>query len=200
MSSNLVRWGGLAAMLGGVVGIVLTPVLAYLWATYSDTYGYFGGAYFLVFLGCIAGLAGLRAVRRQGPRWRASDSIEREAVGMTFIGLVVGLVGDVLEYWGGAPGEDFTQAQVTGYGIEIMGLLLLVLLGSTLLGLSYRRLNVVPAPVAWLLIVAGPGGLLLSILHIPGGTMFLFCCAWVMLGYLLFAGRVASTGHHPRAR
>jgi hypothetical protein len=27
MSPNLVRWSGLAAMLGGVLGIILTPIL-----------------------------------------------------------------------------------------------------------------------------------------------------------------------------
>jgi hypothetical protein len=40
-SSNIVRWCGLAAMLGGVLGIVLTPVLSYLWATYSSSYLYY---------------------------------------------------------------------------------------------------------------------------------------------------------------
>ena len=45
MSPNLVRWSGLVAMLGGVLGIVFTSILSYLWATYSDLYGYFGRAY-----------------------------------------------------------------------------------------------------------------------------------------------------------
>jgi len=50
MPSVLVRFSGLVAILGGVLGIVLTPILTYLWATNSDTYGYFGRAYFLAFL------------------------------------------------------------------------------------------------------------------------------------------------------
>ncbi len=189
MSPNLVRWSGLAAMVGSVLGIVLTPILAYLWAAYSDLYGYFGRAYFLVFLGCIAGLAGLYTLRRTNPSWRATDNVEREIVGMTFVGLVIGLVGDVMEYWGGGSGEGFTQVQKTGYGIEIIGILL-ILLGSVLLGLNYRRASVVPAVVAWLLIAAGPGGILLTLVHIPSGTMLLFCCAWVILGYLLLTGKV----------
>lgn len=53
VSSSLIRWGGIVAILGGVLGIVLMPILSYLWATYSDLYGYFGRAYFLVFLGCL---------------------------------------------------------------------------------------------------------------------------------------------------
>jgi hypothetical protein len=59
MSSNLVRLSGLAAMLGGVLGIILTPILTYLWATNSDVYGYFGRAYFIFFIGRIEGLVAL---------------------------------------------------------------------------------------------------------------------------------------------
>jgi hypothetical protein len=54
----------LAAILGGVLGIVLTPILTYLWAANSDVYGYFGRVYFFVFIGCLLGLAGLYAQRR----------------------------------------------------------------------------------------------------------------------------------------
>ncbi len=48
MSSSFVRWGGLAAMLGGVPGVVLNPILSYLWATYSRDYLYYGSTYLLV--------------------------------------------------------------------------------------------------------------------------------------------------------
>ena len=189
-------------MLGGVVGIVLTPVLAYLWATFSDAYGSFGRAYFLVPLGLLLGMSGLYALRRAPPERRATDKPDEEnlSIGMTIVGLATALVGSILDYWGGTPGQDFNQAQITGFGLEIVGLLL-VLLGSSLLGLQYRRANVVPVLVAWLLILAGPVGLLLSVLHVPSGSTLLFCCAWVVLGYLLFTGRVAaSTSHNPRVR
>ena len=89
MSSNLIRRSGLAAILGGVLGIVLTPILSYLWATYSDVYGYFGRAYFPVYLGCMAGLAGLYAVRRGDLGLRGTDKLDTEKLvfGMTFVGL-----------------------------------------------------------------------------------------------------------------
>ena len=35
-------------------------------------------------------------------------------------------------------------------------------------------------------------------LHIPSGTMLLFCCTWVILGYLLLKGRVASADQPSR--
>ena len=192
-SSGLIRWGGLAAILGGTLGIILTPILTYLWATYSDVYGYFGRAYFPVYLGCIAGLAGLYALRRGnlGLQGAGKPDTEKWVFGMTFGGLMIGLVGNVLEYWGGTPGEDFTWVQMQGFGIEILGLML-VLFGSVAFGLTYRRASVFPRLVPWLLIAAGPGGILFSLLHAPSGTMLLFCCAWVVLGYLLLTGRVAS--------
>jgi hypothetical protein len=194
MSPNLVRWCGLAAMLGGVLGIVLTPILYYLWTTYSDVYGYYGRAYFLVLLGCIAGLAGLYAKRG------SSRSVEENGgLVLTCAGLVIGLVGNILDYWGGSPGQDFTQVQVTGFGLEVIGLLL-VLGGSVMLGFAYRHANVLPKLVPWLLIAAGPGGILLSFLHVPSGTMFLFCCTWVVLGYLLLTGKVVSAEQPSRVR
>jgi hypothetical protein len=193
MSSVLVRFSGLAAILGGVLGIVLTPILTYLWATYSDTYGYFGRAYFPVYLGCLLGLAGLYALRRpyMGRQDPSKPDTERWVFGLTFAGLVLSLLGDILEYWGGRPGEDFTTTQMQGFSVEMLGLLL-VLCGSVAFGLIYRKANVLPKYVPWLLIAAGPVGIILSIPHAPSGTMFLFCCAWVMLGYLLLTGKVAS--------
>ena len=186
MSPNLVRVSGLMAMLGGVLGIVLTPILSYLWATYSDTYLYYGRTYFLVYLGCLLGLTGLYA-RRRGSRLKGENS----GFGLTFAGLSVGLVGDVLAYWGGSPGQDFTKAQGTGFGIELLGLIL-ILIGSVVLGVTYlhEQANVLPKLVAGLLIAAGPGGLLLSGLHAPSGTLLPFCCAWVLLGYLLLIERI----------
>jgi len=188
LTAGLIRWCGLAAMLGGVLGVLLTPILSYLWATYSDAYLYYGRAYFLVYLGCLLGLAGLYARRRTsrliGEKW---------GFGLTFIGLAIGLIGDVLAYWGGPPGQDFTQMQATGFSIEVIGLLL-ILIGSVVLGATYlgEQANVLPKLVAGLLIAAGPGGFMLFSLHAPSGTLLLFCCAWVMLGYLLLMGRVAS--------
>jgi hypothetical protein len=190
--SVLVRFSGLAAILGGVLGIVLTPILTYLWATNSDVYGYFGKAYFLVFLGCLSGLAGLYARRRTSiGSLTTSDDAEGWVFVLALVGLVLSLVGDILEYWGGSPGEGFTTTQMKGFTLEIAGLLVM-LFGSVAFGVIYRRANVLPRFMPWLLIAAGPVGLVLSIPHIPSGTMFLFCCAWVVLGYLLLTGKVDS--------
>jgi hypothetical protein len=158
VSPSLIRWGGIGAILGSVLGIVLMPILSYLWATYSDLYGYFGRVYFRVFLDNMAGLSVRYAWRRGKSGLQGTDELELErlVLVMTFVGLAIALVGSILDYWGGGSGEAFTQVQITGYGLEMTGILL-VLLGSVLLGLSYRRTNVLPRLVPWLLITAGPG-------------------------------------------
>jgi hypothetical protein len=195
-SSTFVRLSGLAAMLGGTLGIVLTPVLSHLWATYSDAYGYYGRAYFLVFLGCLAGLAGLYARRRESP---GRTEVEAWGFGLTLFGLIAGLVGDVLAYWGGDPGEDFTQVQVRGFGIEVTGLFLL-LVGSVVLGVAALRSRALPRIGALMLVLAAPSGVLLSAsVHMPSGTMFVYCCAWVALGCMLLAGKGVFDGRPGRA-
>ena len=187
-SSRWILWSGLAAMLGGALGLVLTPILIYLWTTYSDAYVVFGKAYFPVYLGCMAGLLGLDA-RRRGSSERPET--ERLALGMILVGLAVALFGDILAYWGdllaGQPNAGgFTNVQAGGFLLEILGLLIL-LFGSVTLGVIYLRANVRPRWFTWLLVLAGPVGILLSALHAPSGTMLLFCLAWTGMGYALLS-------------
>lgn len=190
-SSKLVRLSGMAGMLGDTLGVVLTPILAYLWAVYSDAYLIYGKTYFLVYLGCLAGLMGLNAQRKGSPR---RPKTEKLGMSITFAGLATSLMGDILAYWGDSLGGEliadgeFTAVQAGGFGIEMLGLLLL-LIGSVILGVTYLRASVLPRLPAWLLILAGPGGVLLSALHAPGGTMLLFCFAWIAIGYALWAGK-----------
>lgn len=188
-SPNLVRLSGLAAVLGGTLGITLTPILVYLWTIHSDAYLTYGKAYFLVYLGCLVGLMGLNAQRMGSPK---RPRVEKRGIGMTFAGLALALVGDVLAYWGdGFGGEtiaggEFTALQAGGFTVEMWGLLLL-LVGSGTLSVAYLRANVLPRWLAWLLVLAAPGGILLSALHAPGGTMLVFCFAWVAVGYTLWS-------------
>lgn len=197
MSSGLIRLSALAAILAGMLGIVLTPILSYLWATYSDAYLIYGKAYFLVYLGCLAGLMGLNTQRQGSP---GQPRTEKLGIGITFAGLAISLLGDILAYWGDifggelVTGGEFTAVQAGGFIIEMLGLFLLLVVGSVILGVTYLRAKVLPRSLAWLLISAGPGGVLLSALHAPSGTMLLFCSAWVALGYLLWSGRSAAAG------
>ena len=190
----------MAAMLSGMLGIVLTPLLTYLWTSYSDMYLTYGRAYFLVYLGFLAGLMGLNAQRK---RSSGRSTTEKLGIAITFAGLALSLVGDILAYWGDVlggelvAGGEFTAIQADGFILEMLGLLL-VLVGSVFLGVTYLRTNVLPRLLAWLLVLAGPGGVLLSALHAPSGTMLVFCFAWVALGYAFWSGRSVAAEHPSR--
>jgi Tol biopolymer transport system component len=136
--SNLIRTSGTVVRLGGVLGIVLGPILVYLWTTRSDAYLTYGKAYPLVYLGCLAGLVWLHA-RLKGRPGRTRT--EGRGIGLLLAGLALSLVGHVLAYWG--------AVQAGGFAVEMWGLLLL-LVGSLILGVAYLRTNVLSPMSAWL--------------------------------------------------
>jgi hypothetical protein len=90
-------------------------------------------------------LAGLYARRRAstGSLTAAQPDTAKWVFVVLLVGIILSLVSDILEYWEGSPGQEFTTTQVQGYSMEMLGLLLVL-------------------------------------------------CAWVVLGYLLLTGEVAS--------
>ena len=61
------------------------------------------------------------------------------------------------------------------------------MVGSVILGVAYLRANVLSPLSAWLFVLAGPSGVLLSALHAPSGTLLVFCFTWVVVGYALWS-------------
>ena len=116
------RWSGLAALLGGLLCLLLTPIQASIFSggespplvlasrplqdladtihgTFGprlglDEYYFYGRMFFLVYLGAIAGLVGLHTLQSGGERR------ERTWFRVLLIALVLALVGDVVAYWG----------------------------------------------------------------------------------------------------
>ena len=195
------RWGGWAAMVGGVLALLLTPPFAsaYLgWAEESPTplidklrsavdpllgfasvdtvYQTYGRLYLLAALLMLAGLVVLRP-QVAGRLGRLGDrGLVVLVVG--WVMFVVGLVGDYVI------GEVFGEV-LHGLSFTVEGLGILVLLvGVLLVGVSARRTGVLPAPVALLLILALPlafiGTLLIG--HLPSGPILGVSAAWVGLG------------------
>lgn len=225
MSWDWVRWGGLAAVVGGVIEILVAPLinsaysmtevgagLAPPWEpALSDTLGplfafappeavyeTYGKFHFLVFLGLLFGLLGLRV-------WRGERAgrLERWGYRLSFVGLVLNLLGNVFDYWvpgNSAPGE-FGSAGDWGFLLgTVLGLLLLVV-GSVLLGVALLRAGEARLP-AWLLVLALPGGVVLGFLgfsNAPANPMLWYAFAWLLLGRFLWTRSTEKTRQPVRA-
>lgn len=197
-------------MVGGVLALLLTPPFAsaYLgWAEESPTplidtlrsavdpllgfasvdtvYQIYGRLYLLAALLMLAGLVVLRP-QVAGHLGRLGDRGLVVLVG--WVMFVVGLVGDYVI------GENFGEV-LHGLSFTVEGLGILVLLvGALLVGAGARRTGVLPAPVAWLLILALPLAIIGTFLigHLPSGPMLGVSAAWVGLGSSLRSGTTVA--------
>src|SRR5215203_6171288 len=179
MSPNLIRWSGLAAMLGGALGVVLSPVLAHLWDTYSDLYRTYGRLYFLSLPPRLLGLYALRNVRGGG-----SGAQERWGFRLLLVGMWLMVIGVFTDYWVGVS---------LGFMLEIVATPLL-LAGFVVLAIGLRKAGDVPRWIGFILVGAVAGTFPVTFFwvnHMPGGPLLLLHAAWVVIGYVLWSGRGA---------
>ena len=211
-----VKWAGLAALLGGLLCVVLTPIQASIFSgaeapplvlaagplldlanrTHAtlgpplglDEYYLYGRMFFLVYLAVIAGFIGLHALQSRGvPR-------ERLWFRVVLGGLSLALIGDVLAYWGGSGDISESPVQGLGFTFEMLAFLV-VLIGSVFYGRITLRGHIVPNWAAWLIIVAGPAAIPVVFLtnYIPHGAVLPLSLAMAVVGYfLLTRGRRAD--------
>ena len=202
------RWSGLAALLGGPLCLLLTPIQASIFSgadspplvlafgplldladrihsTFDprlslDEYYFYGRMFFLVYLGAIAGLVSLHVLQSGGVRR------ERTWFRVLLIGLVLALVGDIVAYWGGSGDISESPLQGLGFTFEMLAVLA-VLISSVLYGRVTLRGDVVPAWTAWLLVIAGPAAVPVVFLtqYIPHGAVLPFSLAMAVVGYFL---------------
>ncbi len=202
------RWGGLAALLGGLLCLVLTPIQASIWngansppvvlaakplleladrihATFGsglglDKYYFYGRLFFLVYLAAITGLVGLHTLQSSDTRW------ERTWYRVVLLGLVVALMGDILAYWGGSGDISESPVQGLGFTVEMLAVLA-VLIGSVFYGRVTLRGNVISNWAAWLLVIAGPAAIPVVFLtrYIPHGAVLPLSLALAVVGYCL---------------
>lgn len=210
------RWAGLAALLGGLLCVLLTPIQASIFSgadapplvlaagplldlanrihgTFGsrldlDAYYLYGRMFFLVYLGVIAGLVGLHALQSRG--------IPRERLWFRVVlgGLSLALFGDVVAYWGGSGDISDSPVQGLEFTFEMLAVLV-VLIGSVFYGRITLRGNVVPTWAAWLLVIAGPAAIPVVFLtnYIPHGAVLPLSLAMAVVGYfLLTRGRRAD--------
>jgi len=211
--SNLIRWGGLAAMLSSLIGLLLAPIITSAYSLLEDgagrtppwepaisalldplfafaspdvVYATYGKLYLLVFLGFLLGLVALRARRSVH-----ADQLEQWGYRLSLAGLALNLLGNIGDYWyRGGVGESGVDTLGFLLG-TVLGLLLLDA-GSALLGIGLLRAGTAPRLGAWLLVLALPGIALLTLLgfgNAPSGPALWFCFAWLVLGWSLWSSR-----------
>jgi hypothetical protein len=220
-SSNLVRWGGLVALVGGMIGLLYFPfhASAYFatrdgaasldapwvaaWAepfarvfdpllTFAPPHDVYTTFGKVVTLVVLGFLAGVLALHsRQGAR---AGRLEKWGFRVVLLGTVLGTVGAFGEYYTPYLGFSFLAFSVPG--------ILLLMFGSPLFGIGTLRARMVPRPGAWLLTIGGfPGIILMTILsgHLSGGLVLLDL-SWIALGYALWTQRGLSAERHQRVR
>lgn len=224
-SSKSIRRGGLAAMLGGIVGILYAPFYALAYFATADGAesleaplaaawaGALGPvlepmltfappeAVYLTYgkaftLVVLGWMAGLLALHaRQAPQ---AGRLEKWGCRVAFAGTVLGALGSIGAYWIGT----FWWGVVDVFFLAFMvPALLLFVIGFTLFGIGTLRAKVAPRFAAWLLTVSGfPGIIVLTVLlgQLTMGLL-LVNLAWIVLGYLLYSEKV-GTGPPARTR
>jgi hypothetical protein len=221
-SPDQVHWAGLAAMVGGALGVVWAPLysLAYFASSDGTADAQSAGVrawaepardlldpvltfaspdvvrvtYFKLFLFIVVGLlAGVVGLHaRQAGH---GGRLERWGFRTSFVGLLLLAIGALSAYW--PPLMDLA------FPAFILPGLLLVVLGSPIFGLGTWRAGVAPRIGAGLLIIGGPAMLVISDVATLGGGLILLYLAWVVLGYALWSATpTRGTGRrgHPTAR
>lgn len=220
MSSKHIHRGGLAAMVGGVVGILYAPLYALAYFATRDGaesleapwVAAWAGALRPVFeplltfappetvyltygkffsLVVLGWMAGLLALhRRQAAR---AGRLERWGFRLAFAGTVLGTFGGVGAYW---VGSIWWSAVGFSFLAFMVPTLLLVGVGFPLFGVGTLRAGVAPRSGAWLLVAGGLPGMILLALALGQLTLALLPInvAWVVLGHSLYASKVAPAG------
>ncbi len=190
-SSNLIRWGGLATMLGGALLTIANLMGPFIvdfdnlsGSTATSAYAFHHGLLMLATLLLLAGIPGLHA--------RQSEAAGR----LGWAGFLVAFVGTALlmaHFWGqtfiapvlAATAPELIDQPTPLLMAEIMLSFLLFTLGWVLFGVSMLRARVYPRAAAGLLIV---GSLIPMIGRIAGSALVLGV-ALIWLGYALWSGR-----------
>jgi hypothetical protein len=224
--SNLIRWGGLAAMLGGILGILIPPFLSVAWfatkggaesleqplvAVWVEPFGRAFGpllsfappyvvylTYGKIFLFEILGfLVGLVALHAwQAPR---AGGLEKWGFRLALVGSVLLIVGLIGAFW---VGTIWVGAVGFSYFAFVVPAYSLMVVGWTLFGIGTLRAKVAPLLGAWLLIVGGLGFYVITNLLGQHNSMGwgLVALAWIVLGYALWSARGMPAEQPSRVR
>ncbi len=192
LSSDLIRWGALAAALGGALSILFVFV-----GENSGLHVPLDTARHALLVGGIAAI--YLYVRQSSGRFGAMGTVGFYLCSVVFAAVTILdigiLVSGAVEQW---------------YILIGPGRALFLIVGLVLFGAAILRARVLPSGGAWLLIAAALANVVgILIIIVSGGRVgawifivptILFGLGWVWLGYGLWSERDASTDQSPRVR
>ncbi len=214
VQAQRIRYGGLAAMLGAALGIVVTPVLTFAgwmagpanapptmaWArairpaimslvtfgSPEDVLRFWGGMVLPIYLLFLGGLLGLHARLCGG-----ADRLERRGFQIARVGLAMNVVGIMFDYW---LGPEILGKVVWAAGFTVGTLIgsLVYTLGAILLGRSILHTAALPRWTGWALSLAPFLGIALGfwgVHYIPANFVLGNSVGWLLLGYALWADK-----------
>jgi hypothetical protein len=193
MSSNLIRWGGLAAMLGGLLWIVAAIITA------SKPRGCIGPAECdvmamrdtsdvapLLLLALMLSAVGLAGMVIRAWNTGRLDRLGQVSVALCAVGVMLLVLGMGLN----AISEVF-------WALVPLGGLALVI-GLALVGIAALRMEALPRWAAVLLIIGSLGMLGFNDQNAQVLMAIPFGIGWVAVGYALWSGRGATLQRPPR--
>jgi len=182
-SSDIIRWGGITAMLGGVLWVLWNNIFR---VSNQAAFGPFSDALLLLAaLLTLTGLVGLHAL--QGGNY---ERIGRAGFYTAAAGLLAQALGALVLLMGSEALESLALWLVAPVGS------LTVLVGLVLYGAATLQARVLPAWCGWGLIVVPPIAFYMNS-KVFYGSLALYGVLWVTLGYVLWSRRGKPTGQEP---
>ena len=192
--SNLVRWAGLAAVVGGILWALWT--VGFNFAGYGDPgtlayerYEAYNRLLPLAVLPVMVGFLGLHAAQRRTYGW-----LGRAGLVTALLGLALAVAGSVGEFWVFTTqlyGEP--NGRNTSWAIYLLGHLVLGI-GSVLFGIASVRAKVLARKPAMTFTTLGG----FAVAPFFGAVIFAIPFAW--LGYTLWSGKVEPDRQTRRVR
>ena len=204
MFKELIKGAGIAAIAGGVLACVLTPLMSIgyyqAYAVQSETppfwfsavqpllsflfsfadvkivYTTYGKLFVGVYLLFLPGVWALHKLQE-----KAGSKFEKACFVFLMIALVVSFIGVSLDYWG----------IKSGWSLELLGMLLLQI-AATMYGVASLRLKIIARPIAVLLAMAFPLCIaaFLLVKQIPSAPTLPFAIASIAIGaFVLSSGK-----------
>lgn len=210
---------GIAALLGGALGLLLAPVMVVIkymtgWAVVPEPawvgpaqhamgallrfasppglWMAYGSGYTVALLLMLVGLVGLSRHMRT-PQGR----MQSKGYWLVLAGLCLVIPGDAIHTWTWhqnglmTPTPGTNPVANTAYAVHMMGMNLLMI-GSIIVGVSGLRRRFLAPWLAWSFALVFPAAVLASLTFLPttpSGALWLFSLLMVVCGYLLATGR-----------